>query len=77
MKLADWLSAKNMTRTAFAMRIGVSPSLITLLCNGTSWPGRRVAEAIFRETEGAVTAHDFLTELPDEGRLGAAPCPCI
>jgi 3,4-dihydroxy 2-butanone 4-phosphate synthase/GTP cyclohydrolase II len=77
MKLAAWISAQNMTRTAFAARIGVSPSFITLLCNDDSWPGRRVAKAIFRETDGAVTAHDFMTEPPDAGHLDASPCPCV
>jgi 3,4-dihydroxy 2-butanone 4-phosphate synthase/GTP cyclohydrolase II len=62
MKLVEWLSEQKMTRTSFAARIGVSQAFITLLCNGKSYPGRRVAKAIFRETGGAVGPHDFFSE---------------
>jgi 3,4-dihydroxy 2-butanone 4-phosphate synthase/GTP cyclohydrolase II len=73
--LAEWLSEQKITRTAFAVRIGVSPSFITLLCNGTSYPGRRVAKAIFRETHGTVTSQDFFTEPQDANRSEATSCP--
>ncbi len=75
MKLADWLIEKNISRTEFAVRIGVSPSWITLLCSGDSWPGKRVAQAIVRETDGAVTAHDFFPESPGAGHLDVSACP--
>ena len=60
MKLADWLAWKKVTRTDFAARIGVTPALITSYCNGSVWPGRLKMEAVRRETDGAVTANDFM-----------------
>lgn len=60
MKLADWLTSHKITRTEFAKRIGVTPALITSYCNGSVWPGREKMEAVHRETDGAVTANDFM-----------------
>lgn len=61
MLLSDWLQRERVSRSDFADRIGVSPSHVTGLCDGTSWPSRKVARAIGRETGGAVTADDFLS----------------
>ena len=66
MLLSDWLREKGITRVEFAARVGVSPGHITGICDGTTWPSRRVVTAIRRETVGAVTADDFLD-------LGHAP----
>jgi len=60
MLLSEWLTQKQMSRTDFARRIEVSPAHITGLCDGTSWPSRRVANAIKEATAGEVTADDFL-----------------
>lgn len=65
MKLADWLTLPNpdgsrKRRRDFATRIGVTPSMITAYCEGRMWPGRERMEAIARETNGAVTANDFI-----------------
>lgn len=60
MKLADWLKATKTRRYVFADRIGVRASMITDYCNGTVWPGRDKMEAIARETDGKVTANDFV-----------------
>ena len=60
MRLADWLSKARITRKAFAARVGVSPSHITLLCTDAVWPGRDVAARIVRATGGEVTADSFL-----------------
>lgn len=60
MNLADWLKSNRVTRVAFAARIGVSPSYVTGLCSGAYWPGREVIKRITQETNGAVTANDFL-----------------
>jgi 3,4-dihydroxy 2-butanone 4-phosphate synthase / GTP cyclohydrolase II len=65
MKLADWLSIPNpdgsrKRRRDFALRIGVTPSMITAYCEDRMWPGRERMEAIARETRGAVTANDFI-----------------
>ena len=60
MKLSDWLDESDLTRAAFAKRIGVSPSYITLLCSDEpAWPGRPTIEVIHFTTRGKVTALDF------------------
>lgn len=66
MKLADWFKTPNPDGTRkrkgdFALRIGVTPQIISAYCNGSMWPGRERMVAIVRETQGAVTADDFLT----------------
>lgn len=65
MKLADWLNLPNpdgsrKRRRDFAIRIGVTPSMITAYCEDRMWPGRDKMVAIARETSGAVTANDFI-----------------
>ena len=60
MKLADWLKEKQLPRYKFAERIGVQPSVVSDYCNGRYCPRPKVAVAISRETDGAVTANDFL-----------------
>jgi predicted transcriptional regulator len=65
MKLEDWLKLTKMRKFEFAKRIGVQPSVVTDYCKGKYCPRPRVAEAIIRETGGAVTANDFLSIGPD------------
>lgn len=65
MKLADWLNIPNedgsrKRRRDFAVRIGVTPSMVTAYCENRMWPGREKMEAIARETDGAVTPNDFI-----------------
>lgn len=64
MKLADWFHIPNpdgskKSKRAFAGAIGVTPQMISAYCADT-WPGRARMEAIARETDGAVTANDFV-----------------
>lgn len=83
MKLADWLKGDEsdapprprMTQAEFARRIGASVTLITAYIDGSVWPGRDKMEAIVRETNGAVTANDFLmlNDRPDEREAVACP----
>jgi DNA-binding transcriptional regulator YdaS (Cro superfamily) len=60
MLLSDWLTREGIARIDFASRIGVAPSVVTELCNGKNWLGREVARSIERETDGEVTANDFV-----------------
>ncbi|WP_439817649.1 3,4-dihydroxy-2-butanone-4-phosphate synthase [Zavarzinia sp. CC-PAN008] len=61
MKLADWLSRAGVPRQEFARAIGVSPSVVTQLCNRKdAWMSRDTALTIARVTAGDVTANDFL-----------------
>lgn len=65
MDLAAWLKAKNVTRSAFAKRIRVTPGAITQMCNQNNpWVSRETAELIVRETRGEVTPNDFLGGCP-------------
>ncbi len=75
MKLADWLKGDEtadpprprVTQAEFARRIGAAAPLITAYIDGSVWPGRDKMEAIIRETGGAVTANDFLSnDVPSE-----------
>lgn len=67
MKLADWLKQTKTRRYHFAERIGVRASVVSDYCKGRYCPRPKVAEAIIRETGGAVTANDFLTLAPTDG----------
>lgn len=65
MKLTEYLRAKGIRKYVFAGKIGVTPSMVTAYCRGKMWPGRVIMEEIARETEGHVTANDFLqTDVP-------------
>lgn len=60
MVLSEWLEQQPRgTRTKLAEAVGVKPSHITGICNGSSLPSLRVAQAIERFTGGAVTAADY------------------
>jgi len=59
MKLAAYLSERQIKRIDFAKQIGVSPGWVTCLCDGTGWPSREVIRAIHDATQGEVTANDF------------------
>jgi DNA-binding transcriptional regulator YdaS (Cro superfamily) len=61
MFLSEWLDRRGRgARKKLADAIGVEPSHITGLCNGSTWPSRKVARAIELYTEGEVTAADFV-----------------
>jgi len=66
MFLADWLTLTKTTKAAFASRIGVTRSAMTDLTRGTKWVSARVARAIERETDGAVTVRDLLDAMPKD-----------
>ncbi len=61
MKLADWLRQSGVSRIEFSRRLGLTPGAVSQLCNQQSvWMSRETAQAIARETGGAVTPNDFL-----------------
>ncbi|MCI4678767.1 3,4-dihydroxy-2-butanone-4-phosphate synthase [Rhodoblastus acidophilus] len=71
MKLADWLRKSGVSRVEFSRRLGLTPGAVTQLCNQQSvWMSRETAQAIARETRGAVTPNDFLPEVGDEDKGG-------
>ncbi|HUO54690.1 MAG TPA: 3,4-dihydroxy-2-butanone-4-phosphate synthase [Rhodoblastus sp.] len=70
MKLADWLRKSGVSRIEFSRRLGLTPGAVTQLCNQESvWMSRETAQAIARETEGAVTPNDFLPEVGVENKM--------
>lgn len=65
MKLAQWFEIPNSdgsrkSKAKFADAIDVTPQMISAYCADRMWPGRERMEAIARETDGAVTANDFV-----------------
>lgn len=61
MTLGEWLRQRRIKRGEFARRIGVTPGAVTQICNGSdAWVSRNTAQAILRETGGAVTPNDLL-----------------
>lgn len=59
MQLSEWLRLTKTRRSKFARQIGASPGYVTQICSGACWPGREMASAIYRETEGQVRPEDF------------------
>ena len=60
MQLSEWLNLKNIKRSDFAAKIGVSPQAITGWCKGSFWIDKENAQKIFDETKGAVTPTDLM-----------------
>lgn len=59
MKLKDWMAVNEVTRPAFAIRIGKSAESVRRYEEDLRIPDRDAMAAIARETEGEVTANDF------------------
>lgn len=66
MKLAEYLSEKSISDAAFAEAIGAHPSTIWRLKNDKTRPDWNTVEAITRETQGEVTANDFVPASPSD-----------
>lgn len=59
MKLAEYLAQENISQSEFARRIGRSPGLVCQLLRG-AWLSPETAQRIMDETNGLVTANDFV-----------------
>ncbi|WP_374545554.1 3,4-dihydroxy-2-butanone-4-phosphate synthase [Rhodoblastus sp.] len=71
MKLAEWLRKSGVSRIEFSRRLGLTPGAVSQLCNQESvWMSRETAQAIARETRGAVTPNDFLPEVGLKDKMG-------
>lgn len=62
MKLADFLSAKEMSPTAFARDLKVAPSTVFRWINGDRKPELSMMLLISKKTSGKVKIADFLAE---------------
>lgn len=59
MKLDAYLSKHDISKEAFARRIGVSPEAVRLWCAGERTPRWKAVIAIRQATEGHVDVGDF------------------
>lgn len=62
MKLREYLQRHKMTATEFGKRIGRSHAVVSRLCHGKSLPSLALMVRIEQETNGTVTAKDFLSQ---------------
>ena len=60
MNLHDHLIETGQTESQFGERIGTSQSAVSKYRRGTRVPRPKIMAAIIRETEGKVTANDFV-----------------
>lgn len=61
MKLKTYLHRERITLADFGRRIGRSHATVSRLCEGHQKPSLELAESIANETNGEVTAQDFLS----------------
>lgn len=59
MQLSAWLRENELTFTAFAARIGVTPETVRRYAAGERIPERDIMPRVVAETEGKVQANDF------------------
>jgi len=60
MRLRDYLYFNDITKTAFAHAIELSPVYVQKICKGLCVPSRKVCRQIERETNGEVTLADLI-----------------
>jgi predicted transcriptional regulator len=63
MELKEYLRARGWTQEWFADRLNITQAAVSRYCRGER-PQANVLSAIIRETNGAVTANDFLAREP-------------
>lgn len=77
MKLDVWLELKHVSRADFAARIDTTVQTLSRIIAGKQNISLAMADAIVRETEGAVTAEDlrevFAAQHRPEVSDGASP----
>lgn len=59
-RLAEYLQGRGETVTEFARRIGKSRVSVSRMLHDKQVPGKDTLQQIFKATEGAVTANDFM-----------------
>lgn len=65
-KLAEWLKENRVSPGKFAKRIGVEKSTVYRWIDATdpTFPQREHLDLVYAETNGEVTAHDFIADAP-------------
>jgi transcriptional regulator with XRE-family HTH domain len=72
MDIASWLTSTATTAADFAKRIGVSRQALHRYKTGDRVPRPKMLARIREETDGAVTANDFLPREAPSSERGAA-----
>lgn len=62
MKLNDYLTKHELSKGAFARRLGTTTATVSRIADGLVVPRRKLLQRIHQETDGLVTPND-LTEL--------------
>jgi transcriptional regulator with XRE-family HTH domain len=60
MDLREYLFRKKLTVTEFAKKINYGRTYVNEIITGNRTPGRKLAEAIEKETNGEVTIKDLI-----------------
>jgi transcriptional regulator with XRE-family HTH domain len=68
-RLGTWLQEHEVSQEEFGKRIGASQGAVSRLITGKREPGRAMANAIERETAGAIRAADWDEPAPKSRRL--------
>lgn len=74
-KLGKYLRDKKITYEAFGKRIGRDHTAVSRYVNGKRLPNRVTMRNIVDATGGAVTANDFLDEMPKPNRRRVTAAP--
>lgn len=61
MKLRDWLVQRGIKQVDFAKEIDISRAHLSCVISGSRPPGRKLARAIERTTNGEILANDVMT----------------
>lgn len=72
-KLEKYLAEKKLTQAEFAERIGSSQENVSRYISGTRFPRPRTLARIIEETNGELTAGDFLPLQPMNGLSEPGP----
>lgn len=70
-RLSDYLSQQQITQSSFALRIGVTAEAVNQWVNGKRSPRPESILDIERETEGAVSFHDWHSPAPSTAENAA------
>ena len=62
MDLREYLFRKRLTVTEFAKKINYGRTYVNEIVTGNRAPGRKLAEAIEKETNGDVTFNELINE---------------
>lgn len=67
MRLIDYRKRRGLTQAELAGILGLSQAAVARYENGTRFPQRDELDAIYRATDGDVTANDFVGHEPAPG----------